>query len=58
VQPPPPREGQQPPADEEATTNEQQMLVARPFVAIKGHTAFLTFATAGLLPQPNPNHHK
>jgi tRNA (adenine57-N1/adenine58-N1)-methyltransferase len=31
------------------------MLVARPFVTMRGHTAFLTFATAGLLPQPDPN---
>jgi tRNA (adenine57-N1/adenine58-N1)-methyltransferase catalytic subunit len=38
-------------ANRPATT----MLVARPFTTIKGHTAFLTFATAGLLPQPNPN---
>jgi tRNA (adenine57-N1/adenine58-N1)-methyltransferase catalytic subunit len=35
--------------------NATTMLVARPFTTIKGHTAFLTFATAGLLPQPNPN---
>lgn len=31
------------------------MLVARPFVMMRGHSAFLTFATAGLLPQPDPN---
>lgn len=42
-------------------TNEEQtesMLVARPFTTIKGHTAFLTFATAGLVPQPCPNNGK
>eukprot|EP00977_Amphora_coffeiformis_P021018 scaffold8728_cov164-Amphora_coffeaeformis.AAC.3 len=32
-----------------------KMLVARPFVMMRGHTAFLTFATAQNLPQPNPN---
>jgi len=33
----------------------KKLLVARPFVMMRGHTAFLTFATAGNLPQPNPN---
>ena len=33
----------------------RKMLVARPFVMMRGHTAFLTFATAGNLPQPDPN---
>ena len=32
-----------------------KMVVARPFVMMRGHTAFLTFATAGNLPQPDPN---
>lgn len=32
-----------------------KMLVARPFVMMRGHTAFLTFATAGNLSQPDPN---
>lgn len=36
-------------------TNGRTMLVARPFVTMRGHTAFLTFATAGLSLQPNPN---
>lgn len=42
---------------EERTEEEvnRTMLVARPFTTIKGHTAFLTFATAGLIPQPCPN---
>jgi tRNA (adenine57-N1/adenine58-N1)-methyltransferase len=31
------------------------IVVARPFVTMRGHTAFLTFATAGLVAQPNPN---
>ena len=33
----------------------KKMLVARPFVMMRGHTAFLTFATAGNIPQPDPN---
>lgn len=33
----------------------KKVLVARPFVNMRGHTAFLTFATAGNLPQPDPN---
>jgi tRNA (adenine57-N1/adenine58-N1)-methyltransferase catalytic subunit len=33
----------------------QKVLVARPFVSMRGHSAFLTFATAGLAPQPDPN---
>lgn len=33
----------------------KKMLVARPFVTMRGHSAFLTFATAGLEPQPDPN---
>jgi tRNA (adenine57-N1/adenine58-N1)-methyltransferase len=33
----------------------KKMLVARPFVNMRGHTAFLTFATAGNKPQPDPN---
>lgn len=32
----------------------KELLVARPFVNMRGHTAFLTFATAGNLPQPDP----
>ena len=31
------------------------ILVARPFVTMRGHTAFLTFATAGLVLYPDPN---
>jgi hypothetical protein len=33
----------------------KKMLVARPFGLMRGHTAFLTFATAGNRKQPNPN---
>jgi tRNA (adenine57-N1/adenine58-N1)-methyltransferase len=36
-------------------TKRKKMLVARPFTVMRGHTAFLTFATAGMLPKPNPN---
>ena len=36
-------------------TKRKKVLVARPFVSMRGHTAFLTFATAGNLPQPDPN---
>ena len=32
----------------------KQRLVARPFNTMKGHTAFLTYATVGNRPQPNP----
>jgi tRNA (adenine57-N1/adenine58-N1)-methyltransferase len=32
----------------------KKLVVARPFVTMRGHTAFLTFATAGNKPQPNP----
>jgi tRNA (adenine57-N1/adenine58-N1)-methyltransferase len=43
----------QPPSAPESTKEEDAketttMLVARPFVTMRGHTAFLTFATAGL----------
>jgi tRNA (adenine57-N1/adenine58-N1)-methyltransferase len=34
--------------------NKKRRLVARPFNSIRGHTAFLTYATAGNIPQPNP----
>jgi tRNA (adenine57-N1/adenine58-N1)-methyltransferase len=37
------------------STKRKKMLVARPFTVMRGHTAFLTFATAGMLPKPNPN---
>ena len=33
----------------------KKVLVARPFVMMRGHTAFITFATAGNKPQPDPN---
>jgi len=36
-------------------TKRRKVLVARPFVTMRGHTAFLTFATAGNVPQPDPN---
>lgn len=32
----------------------RKVLVARPFGSMRGHTAFLTFATAGNTKQPNP----
>jgi tRNA A58 N-methylase Trm61 len=35
--------------------NEKKMLCARPFAQMRGHTAFLTFATAGNAPRPDPN---
>ncbi|KAL3924444.1 MAG: hypothetical protein SGILL_001041 [Bacillariaceae sp.] len=37
-----------------ATPKRKRTLVARPFVSMRGHTAFLTFSTAGNRPQPNP----
>jgi tRNA (adenine57-N1/adenine58-N1)-methyltransferase len=33
----------------------RKVLVTRPFVMMRGHTAFLTFATAGNKAQPDPN---
>ncbi|KAL3777620.1 hypothetical protein ACHAW5_006771 [Stephanodiscus triporus] len=33
----------------------KKMLCARPFAQMRGHTAFLTFATAGNAPRPDPN---
>lgn len=33
----------------------KKILVARPFGLMRGHTAFLTFATASNKKQPNPN---
>jgi tRNA (adenine57-N1/adenine58-N1)-methyltransferase catalytic subunit len=35
----------------------RKLLVARPFVMMRGHTAFLTFATAGLEIRMDPNRH-
>ncbi|GKZ00764.1 hypothetical protein MPSEU_001028200 [Mayamaea pseudoterrestris] len=37
-----------------APSSKRQRLVARPFNMMKGHTAFLTFATVGNRLQPNP----
>jgi tRNA (adenine57-N1/adenine58-N1)-methyltransferase len=37
------------------TPKRKKVLVARPFASMRGHTAFLTFATAGNKLQPNPN---
>jgi tRNA (adenine57-N1/adenine58-N1)-methyltransferase len=37
------------------TPKRRKVLVARPFVMMRGHTAFLTFCTAGNKPQPDPN---
>jgi tRNA (adenine57-N1/adenine58-N1)-methyltransferase len=49
------------PSEKDATSHnrnsnkrKRSILVARPFVSMRGHTAFLTFATAGNRPQPNP----
>jgi tRNA A58 N-methylase Trm61 len=41
-------------ANEGARKHKTTMLVARPYTMMRGHTAFLTFATAGNVPQPNP----
>lgn len=41
-----------------ATTKRKKMVVARPKPTMRGHTAFLTFATAGNLTKPNPNEEK
>ena len=42
--------------DEESTPQRgDKHVVARPFVLMRGHTAFLTFATAGNEAQPDPN---
>lgn len=41
--------------DDDSTPKSKQMLCARPFASMRGHSAFLTFATAGNLLQPNPN---
>lgn len=38
-----------------STPKRKKMLVARPFGLMRGHTAFLTFATAGNKKQPDPN---
>jgi tRNA (adenine57-N1/adenine58-N1)-methyltransferase len=38
-----------------ASAKRPKVLVARPFSQMRGHTAFLTFATAGNKPQPDPN---
>jgi tRNA (adenine57-N1/adenine58-N1)-methyltransferase len=37
-----------------STPKRKKVLVARPFAAMRGHTAFLTFATAGNRLQPHP----
>ena len=42
-------------AESRTRKRNRTILVARPFVTMRGHTAFLTFATAGLVLQPNPN---
>ena len=38
-----------------STPKRKKVLVARPFGLMRGHTAFLTFATAGNKKQPDPN---
>lgn len=42
------------PAVEPKLSKKRKFLVARPFTIMRGHTAFLTFATSGNAPQPNP----
>ena len=39
-------------------TKRKKVLVARPFAMMRGHTAFLTFATAGNKIHPDPNKKK
>lgn len=39
----------------QAGSKRKSILVARPFGLMRGHTAFLTFATAGNKKRPNPN---
>eukprot|EP00980_Cylindrotheca_fusiformis_P012681 scaffold3103_cov136-Cylindrotheca_fusiformis.AAC.19 len=38
-----------------STSKRRKILVTRPFVMMRGHTAFLTFCTSGNKPQPDPN---
>ena len=38
-----------------AGSKRKKLLVTRPFAMMRGHTAFLTFCTAGITPQPDPN---
>lgn len=42
-------------SDGDAKKSSKQMLCARPFASMRGHSAFLTFATAGNALQPDPN---
>jgi len=39
----------------EKLTKVRKLTCARPFATMRGHTAFLTFATAGNTPHPGPN---
>ena len=41
-----------------SNTKRKKVLVARPFAMMRGHTAFLTFATAGNKIHPDPNKKK
>ncbi len=43
------------PTSADSVLKRKKVLVARPFGTMRGHTAFLTFATAGNQEQPNPN---
>lgn len=45
----------QEPESEPVNETTGKMVVARPFPTMRGHTAFLTFATVGLIRQPDPN---
>lgn len=47
-----------PNADATAGSKRKKILVTRPFAVMRGHTAFLTFCTAGNEPQPDPNQSK
>ena len=42
-------------SDGNAEKPSKKMLCARPFASMRGHSAFLTFATAGNALQPDPN---
>lgn len=43
------------PNTENSARHKKRKLVARPFVMMRGHTAFLTFASAGIEKQADPN---
>jgi tRNA (adenine57-N1/adenine58-N1)-methyltransferase catalytic subunit len=49
------RNGGNRPNSETSGKRRGKLIVARPFTSMRGHSAFLTFATAGYTPQPDPN---